>query len=424
MSEHSPLGASGADRWMRCPGSVALLNHLELPPSEEADYAAEGSAMHEAAAAALTEDLETYELVGRDFHDITITADLADPLQIYLNHCRPLMAASQTYGVEFRISSPVHPLFYGTADFWALAPVPPGIWLADFEHPERMALHVVDLKGGIGITVEVERNPQLSYYAFGVIDTLERQRSYVFDDDMAVVLTICQPRGFHLDGPTRSWVTTVGAIKAWTRDVLVPAMLATAYDNSLDAGSWCRFCPAKLVCPLLTALFRAAATASPDIPPAFSDEQLGLNYRYAEPVKMFVKALEKEALRRLSAGKILPWGDGKQLKVVYQKSNRVWNEGAAELAIHRYGADALDLPPAIWDGPGAPVALLGRMPGLTAFVKSPAQLEKVPAAKDWVKEFSHQPRGNLTVAPPDDPRPAIPIARLSERYEGVSLDAD
>ena len=38
MSTHSPLGASGAERWMNCPGSVNLIKSMVLPESDEEDY--------------------------------------------------------------------------------------------------------------------------------------------------------------------------------------------------------------------------------------------------------------------------------------------------------------------------------------------------------------------------------------------------
>lgn len=383
---HSPLGASGAERWTNCHGSVALLQQLQLDTSDEEDWTREGTAMHEAGAAALEQDLAAWELVGETFHDTLITAELANPLQIYLDYCRPLMAATKTFGIEYKISSPVHPLFFGQADFWALAP---GMVF------ETNALHVVDLKGGQGIMVDVEENMQTMYYAFGVIDGLERQRNYHFDDDMEVVLTIVQPRGW-MD-PVRRWSTSIGYIKGWVHNILVPHMLATAYDNTLTAGEWCRFCPAKLICPMLTALFKAACLASPEHPADMTDAQLGLNYPLTDGVLFFVKALKKEAQRRLEAGRVMP-----ELKLVYQKTNRTWKDGAEALAAEKFGDDAFTVPA----------------------VKSPAQLEKVAAAKDWVKEFSFQPKGGLTVALASDPKPGIDVARLSERYEGVDIPAE
>lgn len=395
---HSRLGASGAERWMKCPGSVELLKNLHLPETDEPDYRREGVAIHEAAAAALEGQLDAWELVGETFNATPMTAALTVPLQTYIDHCRPLMAATNTWGVEYRISSPVHPLFYGTADFWAIAPPRQEMTATEVLHGN--ALHIVDLKGGEGIMVEVDDNVQLMYYAFGVIDGLERQKGYVFDNAMPVVLTICQPRGFHMDGPVRSWSTTVFDIKAWIHGVLVPAMLAVEYDDTLDPGGWCRFCPAKLVCPLLTTLFEAAAKANPKHLPDTSDAALGLNYRYLEAVTFYVKALKEEAYRRMMAGHTLSLGeDVGALKLVRKKSNRVWKDGAPQLAASKFGQDA-------WTTPE---------------IKSPAELEKMPAAKPWVKEFCYAPDTGLTVALPDDPKPGVLVRPLAQRYAGVDL---
>ena len=411
--EHSPLGGSGAKRWVNCHGSVALIDKLkeqhriEGVVEEEEDWTREGQAGHKAAEKILVEELELFELIGETVHDTLLTPELIDPLHEYVTYCRQLMQATNTWGVEYKISSPVHPLFFGRIDFWALAPG---------YQTSGNALHIVDLKMGIGVSVEVEDNWQELYYAFGVIDTLERTRNYVFDDDMEVVLTIAQPRGFHPDGPLRCWSTSVGYIKGWIHNFLVPHMLATAYDNTLDAGEHCRFCPAKLVCPMLTALFKAACLASPDIAPDFTDAQLGFNYKYAEPVKFFVKAIGKEAQRRLEAGRTIPVAEGQNLKLVHQKTNRVWKPGAAELAIRKFGRSALAEPLDKW----LPETLLATPSLLVDHIKSPAQLEKVPLAASWVKEFAFQPKGALTVAFPDNRQPAIDVKRLSERYEGVT----
>ena len=91
---HSPLGASSAERWMNCPGSVTLLQHLGLDESEEPDYRREGIAMHEAAAHCLREGLDAWEIVNQTFYETLMTPELADPIQVYLDHCRskPLAA--------------------------------------------------------------------------------------------------------------------------------------------------------------------------------------------------------------------------------------------------------------------------------------------------------------------------------------------
>lgn len=383
---------------MNCAGSVELLKHLGSAESDEEDWTLEGTAMHEVGADALETGQDLWEYIGHKARNgVVMTEELVLPLQVYLDHCRPLIAATGTFGIEAKISSPVHPLFYGTADFWAIAPIHLVLPVPGLE-ASRNALHIVDLKGGQGVMVE-PTTPQIPYYAFGVIDTLERQRSYVFDDDMPVVLTIVQPRGFHFDGPVRSIVKTVGEIKAWVHGTLVPAMERTAWDHDLDPGKWCRFCPAKLVCPKLAGLFRTAAVTDPKVLPNLTDEALGFEYEKIKAVEAFVKALKKEALRRAEAGHKLPTQDGRHIVLTYAKSNRVWKPGADSFFRDKYGDQAFTEPE----------------------LKSPAEMEKIAGAKPLVKQHAFQPRGNLTLAMPDDGKEEVQVQRLSERYAGAQL---
>lgn len=374
---HSPLGASGAERWLNCPGSVTLLKELALDESDEPDYRREGTAAHEAAAKALTDGLDAWELVGEEFFGLKIGPELADPIQTYLDHCRQF---AKPYFIEYGVSSPRHPQFYGTADFVAAG---------------SDGLTVVDLKMGQGIMVDVEDNPQLKYYAFGVIEGLERSGTGIFKDQHPVILTIVQPRG-HLE-PVRSWETTAGEIKEWTHDVLLPAMYAAEYEDRLTPGDWCRFCPAKLVCPLLTALFKAAATANPKHIPDLSDFAIGTNYVLAQAVKHYTKALETEAFNRAMLAKDIPG-----TKLVHKKGNRVWKDGAADTAKAKFGDDAFSAPE----------------------FKSPAELEKLPAARDWVKEFSYTPETGLTLALESDSRRAVKATPPTERFAGVAAAAE
>lgn len=377
---HSPLGASGAERWMSCPGSVALLELVgEEDTSDEPDYRREGTAAHAAAAHALWDgdgnSMDAWELVGMEFNQLVMTPELCDPLQIYLDHCRSLDGHRF---VEYPISSPIHDQFYGTLDFGVLGET----------------IEIVDLKMGQGIMVEIEDNPQLKYYAFGLIDGIERHGRRGFDKDTVVGLTICQPRGFHSDGPVRRWETTVGYIKDWVHDELVPAMDATAYDQSLQVGEWCRFCPAKLACPMLTSLFQAAALANPQHIPDMNDEMIGHNFTLAAGVKHYIKALELEAYNRAMRGKTIPGG-----KLVHKKANRVWKDGAVDQMKQRFGDDA-------WNPPE---------------IKTPAQMEKVPAAKEWTKEFSYTPTSGLTFVLDTHSGQGVNVKSPTERF--ASTDA-
>lgn len=379
---------------MNCAGSVALLKELKLPESDDPSYRETGTAMHEAGEHCLREGIDTWEIVGQVFNNVEIDQVLADAIQVYLDVCRSDMDKASFHEVEFKISSPVHPDFYGTADFIALLAIPGRVRMSDVGVAPGEKLVVRDLKGGEGIIVEPEDNPQLKYYAFGVIDGIERMSSVTLRDDLEVVLSVCQPRAWHMGGSTRDWSTTVGEIKEWVRDTLLPAMAATEYDGNLDAGPWCRFCAAKLVCPLLTSLFRAACVANPKEIINYSDESAGRSYQYAQAVRFYLKALEDDIYRRLNSGVVM---EG-VAKLVNKKANRVFNSGADILAKEKFGADAFTKPA----------------------LKSPAELEKLsPAAKEFVKEFAHQPATGLRVALWDDPGMPVKVQSTTEAFAGA-----
>lgn len=373
---HSPLGASSAERWMSCPGSVALLKKLDLPESDEPDYRRDGIAAHEAAAHCLTNSMEGWEVIGTKFHDTEITEEIANAVQIYLDTVRPLMAAPdvQVY-VEQRVQFPEHKLGYGTVDC--------GIF-----DPETCTLSVNDYKHGQGIVVDAEWNPQLLYYAHGLVQ-LHPETRYI---DVRII----QPRAFHPEGPVRKWTISADMLAMWVESDLLPAMNAVEIDNTLDAGPWCRFCPAKLICPVLTSLFGAAAQADPRHIVNLSDENLGRSYQYTQAVKHYLKAFEEETFRRLNLGKDVPG-----TKLVAKKANRVWKDGGPEVVKARFGADAFTEPE----------------------IKTPAQIESLgPEAKKVVSEWAYTPQTGLTVALAADKRPAVKVQTTQEAF-GAALSA-
>lgn len=376
---HSPLGASSAERWQACPGSVALVQKVSpVVPTEEPEWTREGLAMHDAGARCLTEGLDTWEIVGETFHNTELTQAMAEAVQVYLDFVRPIKDVCGEVFVERHISSPVHPQFYGTCDFGGL----------ELTNHIVAAVHIADFKGGVGITVEADDNPQMKYYAFGLVDAWERGSQETLDSDTPVHIAIVQPRAFHSLGPIRTWETSVGELKGWVHDQLVPAMERTSWDSTLTPGDWCRFCPAKLVCPVLRGVARAAAIADASETSNLTDIQLAAEWQLIKAGKHYFTAVEREALARLNAHRVVG-----ELKLVYKKANRVYRDDADPVAA--FGEDA-------WE----PRAL-----------KSPAQLEMLGAkAKAWAKEHCYMPVGDLTVAGPDDKRPAVKVQSNTEMF--------
>lgn len=378
--KHSPLGASGAERWMNCPGSITLLKTLTLPESDEPDYRTLGTAAHEAAAACLSRGCDAWEIMGETFNGHVADKDMADAVQLYLDTVRPHFAQclpDRQCFIEYPISSPRHELFYGTVDA--------AVVVAGADHHGQENLVLFDYKHGEGIAVDVEHNPQLMYYAFGFLEE--------YTDIDKVMLHIVQPRAFHPDGPIRIWETTAAEIRKWAEEVLFPAMDRAQIDADLDAGPWCRFCPAKLVCPMLTHLFKAACTANPKTIINLSDDSLGRSYQHKEGVKFYIKALDDEVYRRLNAGGSVPG-----TKLVPKKANRAYKTDATAVFVKEFADEAMTKPE----------------------LKSPAEMEKLGTrAKALVKEYAYTPQTGLTVALDSDLRVAVKVQSVQEAFGGA-----
>jgi len=341
-----------------------------LPETDEPDYRREGTAAHEAIAHCLRNDLDAWEVVDKVFYDTPVSVEMADAIQSYLDTVRPLQTPMAQVFIEYRISSPDHVLFYGTVDHATIA---------------DSLLTVSDFKYGQGVIVEVERNPQIMYYAYGMLQN--------FPDVRRVVMRIVQPRGFHPDGPVRRWECPAEDIAEWAMRELIPAMERTALDDTLDVGSHCRFCPAKLVCPMLRAIFKASALANPKTIPQLDDGSIARDYPLLQAAKLYIKAAEEETLRRLMAGQMV---DNGVVKLVNKKADRVWKPEAAELFKSRFGPKAMTEPE----------------------LKTPAQMERIDdAAKKMVHEYAYTPQSGYTVAPVSDKRPGVTIQSVTEVFQ-------
>lgn len=383
---HSPLGASSAERWMNCPGSVSLIKELDLDDTDEPEYRGLGIAAHEAGAHCLKNKLDAWEVVGEKFHNFEVDENMAHAIQVYIDTVRPVMekegaivyvehglAYAQKDGavaeiIDPRADSLLKKYFYGTGDCCVV-------------RPSDRYMDVIDYKHGEGIIVEAENNPQLLYYAFGFL--------LLHGEVETIRIRIVQPRTF--DEPVKTWIVKADFIRDWVADKLVPAMQLTEIDGAeLDAGSWCRFCPAKLICPMMSSLFGAACTANPKAIVPFSDATLGRSYQYREAVKFYLKAMEDEVYRRLNLGGAVPG-----CKLVPKKANRVFKPEAPAKFKEKFGGDAFTKPE----------------------LKSPSEMEKIgAAAKELVREYAYTPQTGLTVATDDDKRIAVKVETTQQAF--------
>lgn len=382
LPAHSPLGGSGAYRWLVCSGSVAMSRGWS---DEESEYAAEGTAAHALAEHCLRQQVEPWTMIGYEYTEgvfipdndgnnmqpgvgVKVLKEMADAVAEYieeLNVWHPERNQGNSW-VERKFHCPdIHQLFYSTSDF---------------VYFEDGVLHVWDYKHGAGIVVEAEDNPQLKYYAAGVIEDLQ-----IWETVDRVVVHIFQPRGWHYEGPHRTWELSPDDLDAWLWDECVPAMDLTMVSRDTVAGDHCRFCPARFgQCPSLMEAIseyqELIMEADEKGAEALTPEQLGRLMELHELSKIVVKAAGKTAHGMLTSGHTVPG-----LKLVASRTNREFKDGAEAAAIKEFGKKQVFTKPAF---------------------KSPAQIDAIPGGKDFTARWAFKPQGGTTVAVESDPRKA------------------
>lgn len=345
LPAHSPLGASGAERWMNCPGSYHAANVVrQMGRFDEGDpeYRTQGVNAHTAAAYCLETGTEAWMLTGQP-NFLWLDADMVVGLTRYTEYVWKRVESGAQLDVEHRLHRPeIHPLYFGTLDASLL-------WGSNVEG-DRPCLEIVDYKHGAGIVVDVEENAQVMYYANGRLAEFAAA-GVVFPDDALVRLTIVQPNAFHPSGQIRSWDTTAGYLRKWLVEKLVPAM-NNAGGTEYKIGEWCRFCPAVLACPAYDSLVERVIKGGT------------CTYTEARQLKILIKRREEQEFKDLLNGL-----NGTGGMLVHKTSYRAWKTGADQVLIDEFGTGA-------WEPP----ALI-----------SPAVAEKLPGGDKLVAEWAWQP---------------------------------
>lgn len=377
MSEgHAKLPPSGAHRWMRCPGSIALCADL---PERDSVYSREGTFAHDVAANVLLKDLDRVaEMIGHSDGEFTVDADMARHLQIYVSAVRTQQLLTQgTLQVEQRVE--LHPLVWGTADalVWS-----PGM------------LDVFDLKYGQGILVSPEENEQEKIYALGALITFHKLAEQF--GVRQVTLHIVQPRRADNDGELhRQWVISRQDLESWYLNELGRAFNATQDEDApLIPGDHCTFCDAKSTCPKLaeaamesavevfTNVDPTATKIQPPVPQDLTPRQLSFAIENAAIVELWLKAVVRYAEDRARAGVKIPG-----FKLVNTVGNRQWKdpELAAKI-LANHGVDPYEKK-----------------------LLSPAKAEKAlgRGGKPTVDPLTTRPDTGTKLVPETDNRPAI-----------------
>lgn len=230
---HARLSASGAKKWINCPGSIQLEENFEDKPSR---FAEEGTNAHALGEAKIR--LATKEYNRTKYHNairnLEITEDMEDYAESYKNY------VIERYNSALQKTPDAILMLEQRLDFSKY--VPDGFGTGDAVIIAEGKLEIIDLKYGKGVEVSAVDNPQLRLYALGAYEDFDML--YGFD---TVEMTIYQPR---LDNISSESIS-VAELLEWGESVKKAAQLAND-DSVIEcvAGKHCDtgFCKARPVC--------------------------------------------------------------------------------------------------------------------------------------------------------------------------------
>ena len=223
---HSKYSASGAERWINCPGSVLLSEGL---PDKSSPWAEEGTLAHKV--------LETMLIEKMNFSFLKIK-DKIVPREMLRHAAKSARFLFNLHhknkGSELLVETRIHldfidPEMFGTFDAAVI----------DYFG----TLHIYDFKYGQNHAVSPVENSQMLIYGVGLAHKLK----WNFKD---VRLWIDQPRIRGYDGPA-FWDVSIRLL----RDAYL-LLFRRAVDNvkrnpnKYVEGEWCWWCKAKSICPL------------------------------------------------------------------------------------------------------------------------------------------------------------------------------
>lgn len=306
---HARLSASGAHRWLNCPGSILLEENFE---DKSSGYAKEGTLAH--AVAELK--LQKYFLKGIGPKKFKAAMDKFQESEFWQ---KEIDSYTDVYFDEIKKRALAYPdLPYVNieerVDFsnW----VPDGFGTCDCIMIFGDEMQVCDLKYGKGVPVSPENNPQLMLYGLGALNAYS-----LFYDIKKINLCIIQPR---LDS-ILDWEISKDDLLKFGEEIKPIAEEAYNGSNKLKDGEHCRFCKAKSRCPERgKQMFKAIEELKPNMDKdiaLMSNADISKYLLESKGLIDWIKDLEDEALRSILAGEEIPG-----FKAVEGRSNRSFKD--------------------------------------------------------------------------------------------------
>lgn len=286
---HALLSASGAYRWLSCPGSARLEDKFEDEPSI---YAAEGTLAHEIAELKIikyfTTDLRPSEFKKR-INELKKNELYSAEMDRYTNEYRD-------YINDIYLSFESKPFFLAEQKVDFSSYVPEGFGTVDCTLVGDKVIHIFDLKYGKGVPVTAENNPQGMLYALGTY--LEQS---AIDEIEKVVIHIVQPRIKN----TSSFEISSEELLKWAESIKDVAQKAYEGSNEFHVGEHCGFCKANGNCRKQAEKYMNIEVLDPAL---LTDEEIGEGLAKVKELSKWAKKFEDYALvRAQNGGNVKGW---------------------------------------------------------------------------------------------------------------------
>lgn len=285
LPAHAKYSPSASSRLLACPLSISLSE--QAPPQPESPYAAEGTVAH----AHCEEALLHYGAGIPAIED----REMRGAVQDYYDYINPLLDICEAYGIEEKAVA--NDEWFGTVDCYVRY---------------DGTLEIIDFKYGAGVVVSPDNNKQLMTYAGLILG--DPEHDVVAADVDRIMLTIIQPRG--AGDAIQSWECAIEDIEKHMDAMMLAMEKAEKPNPEGSMGEHCRWCNAKLICPVI----KAAETGVRDWDSRdLSADDLGPLLADAQVIEAKIKELFSYAHAKLEGGMHIPgW------KLVPKRATKKW----------------------------------------------------------------------------------------------------
>ena len=360
---HAVLSASSSKMWIACP-PAARLNAAAADISSE--YAQQGSSAHQLA------EFKVKHSLGFNVQDPTESLTYFDNEMADCTDSYALYVTEQIEKAKQHCKDPIV-LIEQRVDFskW----VPGGFGTADAIIVSDDVLTIIDLKYGLGVLVDAEKNSQMMCYALGALQLFDG----IYDIEK-VSMTIFQPRREHIS----TYEISKKELFDWVDTILKPAaQLASKGEGEFKAGEHCRFCKVKAVCRKRAEYNLELAQYDFKMPYTLEDDEIEIILSKVDDLISWGTDIKEYALQQALNGK-----EWKDWKVVEGRSNRKYtDETLVADTVKNAGFDPYE----------------HKVLGITAMTKllGKAKFENL------LSGFVEKPKGKPTLVPMSDKRPSM-----------------